>query len=103
MAASIKISDTGSALELFENAVTLPLDNFPSQYQTSMVSIYNGTDNNLWINKAGTESPANTGLLIPTGQSLLVGPLKREDAELVLYGLGSGDIFFTWLLVFSEK
>jgi hypothetical protein len=103
MAARIVIGDRDAALELFENSATLSLDNFPTQYQTSMVSIYNGTDNNLWINKSGSESPSITGLLIPTGQSLLIGPLTRSDADLVLYGLGAGDIYYSWLLVFSEK
>jgi hypothetical protein len=100
MAASIKISDTSAPLELFENVAVLP--QFDEAFGTAMISIYNGTDNNAWINAAGTESPTVTGLLIPTGQSLLVGPISRDDSELVIYGLGSGDIFFTWLLVFSE-
>jgi hypothetical protein len=100
MSARIVLSPTAAAIEMFENVAVLP--QFDEAFGTAMVSIYNGTDNNAWINAAGTESPTVTGLLIPTGQSLLVGPISREDSELVIYGLGSGDIFFTWLQVFSE-
>ena len=103
MSARIKISNNSSALSVTgPDSVTLSTGSFPAAYHTSLISIFNATDGAAFICNP-TDTPGINGNYIPASGSLLIGPFTREDAELQIYCEGSGNIYYSYQLIFSEK
>jgi len=81
--------------------VTLDITTWLTKHPTALVTVYNGTDDVAFICAAG-ETGGENGRLIPSGGSLIVGPIKREEGELVIHALGSGNIYYSFNMIGSE-